>query len=430
MAFSPLDRIRSMGLVNKPGMPIAVDFGVSSLKVLQAAPGEKPELPMVLVAAAAIETPEDLLGDANKRLEWQIQQLPKALKAGDFKGKRAVCAIPAGQTFCKHMRFQKTDGLQTAALVKAAVPAQIGCHPDALVYRHVEVDMSVQGGAPTGKSEVICLATSRQLVGRLMGGLRDAKLEPVGMHPECMATIRAFDQITRRAEDEQLTTLYLDLGYGTTKVMIAHGRTLVFAKTIHLGGAQLDQAVARKLGCPAAAARNRRMTAALVLPPVATPAPAASVTTASVGIPALAAAMAKESASGSSVAVEEDRRRNAVAPGLTPELAKAGGGGTGSDIDVSQPLEALTDEIAMCLRYHESIFPGWRVNRSIFVGGEAKHRGLCQQIARTLRLPAQVADPLARLSRGTDKPASGVDLTAPQPGWTVAFGLCVSPTDL
>ncbi|MFZ4575444.1 MAG: hypothetical protein ACOYN0_13675, partial [Phycisphaerales bacterium] len=71
--------------------PIAIDFGVSGLKVLQLEAGEQPKL----VAAAYMATPDELLKDNVKRLEHQLKALPKLVKQGGFKGKRAVCTIPA-----------------------------------------------------------------------------------------------------------------------------------------------------------------------------------------------------------------------------------------------------------------------------------------------------------------------------------------------
>jgi Tfp pilus assembly PilM family ATPase len=84
----------------------------------------------------------------------------------------------------------------------------------------------------------------------------------------------------------------------------------------------------------------------------------------------------------------------------------------------------------MCLRHHESVFPDRKINRAIFVGGEARHLGLCQHIAKALRLPAQVADPMAGVSRTGNEPTVGVDFSTPQPGWATALGLALSPTDL
>jgi Tfp pilus assembly PilM family ATPase len=127
----------------------------------------------------------------------------------------------------------------------------------------------------------------------------------------------------------------------------------------------------------------------------------------------------------------EDRRQGRIAPGLTPSLNEQGPANLAPpEFDLANTLDDLTDEVAMCLRYYEAMFPGKRVDRAIFFGGEARHRGLCQHIARKIRLPAQVADPLARMARAGNEPVLGVDFTTPQPGWTIPFGLCMSPTDL
>ena len=51
-----------------------------------------------------------------------------------------------------------------------AVSAQLGCHPDALVYRHVVV------GEIAGKTEVICFAVPRDVIKQMMDALRAAKI--------------------------------------------------------------------------------------------------------------------------------------------------------------------------------------------------------------------------------------------------------------
>jgi Tfp pilus assembly PilM family ATPase len=82
------------------------------------------------------------------------------------------------------------------------------------------------------------------------------------------------------------------------------------------------------------------------------------------------------------------------------------------------------------MRYHEALFPGKKIERAVFVGGESRQRPLCQQLARALRIPAQVADPLARVARTGKEPMTGVDLREAQPAWSVPLGLCLSKTDL
>src|ERR1043165_1514950 len=95
------------GLVGSQSFPIAIDFGAGALKVLQIAAGDAPSL----VGAASLPTPADLLADPVKRLAFQIEALPRLIKSCETKGKRAVCAIPAAQAFCKHMQFQIDPGV-------------------------------------------------------------------------------------------------------------------------------------------------------------------------------------------------------------------------------------------------------------------------------------------------------------------------------
>lgn len=455
MSLVSFGRMRSaaMNTINGSVMPIAIDFGVSALKVLQLSAGETPGL----VAAACLPTPQDFLSDTAKRFEFQFKALPRLLKSVGFKGKRAVCAIPAAQTFCKHMQFPKAENIDLSELVRQAVPGVLNCAPEALVFRHVAVpgatpvgtSTSAPGGpgSPPGpgnpgvvgggaKQEVICLAASRQFVGQIMSAIRDAKLEPVGMHPECFATVKAFEQINRRESDRNVSTLYLDVAYGSTKAWIAHGDTLVFAKTIAVGGRDLDMAVARSAECDLATARAKRLNASVL---VAEPRrPAAATTTATPtpgGLAMLAAAMAKHEpgavpAPTPAAVVEERRAVNGLAPGLSTDVnTQPPEPAAPLEFDVREPLEMLTDELAGCLRYHQALFGGRRVDRVVFVGGESRHRGLCQHIARKVRLSAHVADPLARMARTGREPCHGIDFGAMQPGWTVAFGLGLCPTD-
>jgi type IV pilus assembly protein PilM len=406
------------------GLPIAIDFGTGSLKVLQVAAGDPP----VLVAAANLETPDELMNDHKKRLEFQLEGLPRLIKRGGFKGKRAVCAIPAWQTKCKHVSLARADGMSLAEQVNDAIAVQFGRDPATLVYRYIEVP-SVE---KSSKAEVMIAAVPRELVEQLMKGIADSKLQPVGMHGEFACVLRTFEHVHRRDADATQNTLYLDLGATTTKVMISHGKELAFARVISLGGRHLDDLLVRQLKCDLSEARRIRLgdDSAFVPPP-----PKAK---AEVLVSAAAAAAAVPGAPGSEPAAgapgdpqHQERSKFNTAPGFSTEVRSQPPAAlcpaTGN---LSEPLESVTDEVLMCLRYHDSQFPGKRVDRAMFVGGEARHRGLCQAMARALRLPAQMADPLARIARTGAEPALGVDLKQPQPGWAVALGLCLSPTDL
>ena len=89
-------------------------------------------------------------------------------------------------------------------------------------------------------------------------------------------------------------------------------------------------------------------------------------------------------------------------------------------------IEALTDEISMCLRYHRQLFPDDPVCRAVLLGGETRSKHLCHAVARSLRLPTQIADPFARLSKDRAQ-ALGLNLSEAQPGWSTPLGLCLMP---
>jgi Tfp pilus assembly PilM family ATPase len=94
-----------------------------------------------------------------------------------------------------------------------------------------------------------------------------------------------------------------------------------------------------------------------------------------------------------------------------------------------ETLGRLIEELDLCRRYYEATFQNRPVDRLIFVGGESRHRWLCQQIARELGLAAQLGDPLVRMSKGSDVGIeSGIDRRQPQPAWAVAIGLSLGPT--
>ncbi|MEM1331018.1 MAG: hypothetical protein AAGG07_10695 [Planctomycetota bacterium] len=377
-----LGRLRSVNnLLNPVGAPpVGIDFGVGSLKVLQLNTGDAPSL----IAAAALETPENLIADHPRRLEFQLEALPKLIREGGFKGKRGVCALPAPQTQCKHLQIARAPGVSLSSLVEAALPDAPGFEPGRAMVRHIEVGEPEQQGKASSKTEVICLAAPRDLVATLMQGLKAAKLEPVGMHSEFQALLAGFE---KQVADP---TLVLDLGLATTKVLIAAGGKALFARTIEMGGRHLDETLAAQLRITASQAKRERLSMQNVV------------------------------VEGGSECARD------VAEGAAPAAMKV----ARPKADLSEPLEILLDEIRMCLRYHRSLFPNAPVNRVLFTGGESRHRAMCEHMARAIGMQSSCADAMAQVSRTGQEPARGVDLMRTQPGWAVPLGLCLSKTDL
>jgi Tfp pilus assembly PilM family ATPase len=408
--------------------PIAIDFGSTSLKLLQTSGEGKPSL----VSALEMPVPEQIRLAPMKLFQFYEKALPNALSSGRFKGKRVVVAVPSSQTYIQHMQLLPADGVKLDDLVKGQLQVQLNCTPDSVVVRTVDVaEVNRDGQA---RREVICFAISRENVMRYVSLFRKFKLETVGVHTQAMAMVRAFDHLNRREEDAEVTTLYVEMGWSGTRVAITHGRQIVFARLIQIGGRHFDQHIASSLHCDLSHARTLRLT--IENDADFQPVPdRAGVAAEMDGMGVLGAVVGE--AEGGGMAVGEtpattaaDRRTGSV-PRELQQSVPAGVAPTHlKDVDLTELLDTITDEFSMCLRYHQGLFPDRRLNRVIFVGGESRQAWLCQHLVRALRVPARLGDPLARL-RGMDaKRAAGIDLDSPQPGWAVACGLCTAHNDL
>lgn len=385
----------SLSSVNamRPGaIPLMIEFGISGIKVLQLS-GHNPSS---ISAAAFMPTPDDLLDNPSKRLLFQMDALPKFLKGEKISATRGACLIPSGQMVCKHVQLIPAEGVPNEQIAGAQLSSQLGCDQGSLLVR----TRTVEGARNQGKQEIICFGASREFVGRLMGALKTAKLDPVGIHTEFDALARAIQLRDESAGDmsNPKPRLVLDMGTGTTKVLIMHGSSLVFARSIEVGARHFDETICRQLRCTSIEAREMRHgLQELCLPQHA-------------------------AVSGSGM------------PGMPPppehEEEPQPAPARGPQIDLSEPIEIICDEIQMCLRYHDALFPGSRVDGMIFMGGQSKHQALCTEMARRLNLEAQVFDPLACLARSGKVPVSGVDLREPQPGWAAIVGGALSPMDL
>jgi hypothetical protein len=128
--------------------------------------------------------------------------------------------------------------------------------------------------------------------------------------------------------------------------------------------------------------------------------------------------------------VDDDRRSGATAAEYGQQVDPRKPSPFSGNNELTELLDTASDELSMCLRYHQGLFPERTINRAIFLGGEARQMWLCRHIVQAMRVPSQLGDPLARMTREPGIQTPGVNLDRPQPGWAVACGLCTAPTDL
>jgi type IV pilus assembly protein PilM len=169
-----------------------------------------------------------------------------------------------------------------------------------------------------------------------------------------------------------VVTMLADIGARTT-VIIARGRTIEFLKTIPIGGATLNRAVAECLD------------------------------------------MAPSEAEGLRRRLGAQRSNETVGDPVNEAVAR-------TVADAVRPhVEDLASEIGLCLRYHTVTFRSTRPEAITFSGGESHNVELITSLGERLGLAARVGEPLRGVR--TDSLAPALDRRQGLADWATAFGL-------
>ncbi|HEY7115566.1 MAG TPA: pilus assembly protein PilM [Tepidisphaeraceae bacterium] len=435
--------------------PIGVDFGSDCLRMaqIQVVDGEPR-----IVAAASADVPSHVRNDAAARASFFVETSKDLLAQGKFKGRQAVLALPAAQMYIQHLRIPKMDDEAMKKALPWEARGKLPIDPTHALLRHTVAGEIYQDSEP--KDEVILMAAARETVNMLLAAAAKAKLDVVGMNVEPMAIVDCFNHVFRRKADQKSVTCFIDIGFKSSRAIIAEGSRILFARSIPTGGEHLNRAVAQALGIGAEEAKLLRIKLCQAQPSLdehrakqeirsgerradgiaADAAPAASSAGAGEGFALLNASLAAAEKSNQAVGGAPTQGATAVASPPRPAPAsKAVKGKLPSDPAeqavlveeaLHEPLARLIDELGLCRRYHEATFQNKPVEKLVFVGGEAKQRRLCQHVAREMQLAAQVGDPLVRMGRISEIGIeSGIDRRQPQPGWATAIGLSLGPAE-
>jgi type IV pilus assembly protein PilM len=380
--------------------PIGVDFGTDCLRLAQVQ--QTPSGEYKLLAAASADVPGHVRRDPNLRLGFFAETTRELLATGQFKGRDAVLALPAASMFIQHLRVAKMGEQDTRKAIPWESRGKLPIDPSQALIRHLIAGEVYQDQEP--KNEVIVMAAAREFVNQLLAAAAKAKLNVVGMNVEPKAIVDCFSHVYRRKTDHDVTSCFIDIGCCATRAMIARGQQILFARSIPFGGDHFTRAAAQALGQGFEETKLLRIKLSATAPALDDPREKTDVPA-----PADASARAPESKTPSEA-----------------ELAQR------IDHACHDTLGKLVSELDLCRRYYEATFakPGATgVERLIFIGGEARQRWLCQQIARGLSIAAQLGDPLVRMGRISDIGIeSGIDRRHPQPGWAVAIGLSLGPS--
>ncbi len=365
--------------------PIGLDIGADSIKIFQL---QRVGAVVRVRACAKIKLPEADEEYSSGKLAPVVQ---KALRQGGFRGRNVISSLNCRQLKVKNIRLPAMgpEELREAAMWEArerfgfeVMPDQLCC----LRAGQIRLDDEVH-------EEVIILAVPSETIEKHISFLDSTGLRPVNIDAAPVAVFRSFERFLRRKADEQTVSVILDIGHDGTRVIVARGRRMVFIKNIDIGGRKFNEAVAGRLNITPAEAIEARLRFSQKVTPDKT----------------------------------EFKPTDRCGGGI-PADSVDGEGADGSIYEaIRSQVEALAQQISLCLRYCAVTFRGMRAKKIIVTGGQAHDSVLLQMLADNIGLSCEMGNPL----RGID--VSGVDLGADRRGmlaeWSVCAGLAMRGMD-
>jgi len=348
--------------------PIGVDFGDRSLRLIQLAPhGDR----WHVTAAAHVHMPA---GDGEQHREIVTRLLREAVEATPFRGKRMVSSLPASAVHYKNIRLPKMPADELKSAVEWEANDRLNSTDCAIQY----YDAGEVRHGDELRREVILLAAEHKLIDEHMAIITDAGLSPVAIDCAPGAMARCLTPQVEHTTDAQARVM-IDIGYASTKVLLARNGRVIFFKLIPVGGRQLNETVAHHLNMSlddAAEVRRRIVTD----DPGQTDKPLFGST-----------------------------RRETVQRAVFEATRST--------------VEELSKEIGLCLRYFSVTFRGRRPESACLVGGESRSAHIAELMSEHAGVTIERAPIFDRidLSAVPDVIGSPAEL----PDWAVAIGLAL-----
>lgn len=353
-------------------LPIGVDFGFDSIKLLQLSVGNGQ---LSVVASARQALPEEARHDSDLRLAVSMDLLRRLIRSGGFVGRNIVTSLPREIVQVKNLRLPQMPAteLENAVYFEARNIFPFETADSQIRFLNAgEVRQGVDA-----RQEVIVLAARDADVNDFIEQLHRCGVVVDSLDFEPAAMYRGVERFIRRREDEQEVHVLVDVGARRSQVAIGKGREISFYKPIDIGGQRLLEAVVRKLGITPDEAR----------------------------------ALRRRLVDGNDTAADASTKRDPVRQAVYDAMRST--------------IEELAREISLCLRYYSVTFRGHRPSRLRLTGGEAADPQVQSILNANLPLPVETFQPMRNIDSSL---MNANDRRGPMSEWSVAFGLALKMT--
>ncbi|MBT7170988.1 MAG: pilus assembly protein PilM [Phycisphaerales bacterium] len=314
--------------------PIGVDIGRTAVKLAQFRADASGKI--VPRAYAILPIPPEIRGNVTERVRFLVSRLGRMFERGRFQSRNCVLSLPPTEMFVRHLRVPKREGAAQQVAIRQAIASELTLPLDEVLLRHLVVGEVYEGGELC--QEVLVVAVPMMMFRVYLDVFTRLGLRVEAITIEPVALARCFTVLHHRPE--HCATVYLDLGASGTKVTIAKGDNVLFHRLLKGGSEGLDYAVSQ-------ATRIAQQEVHLL----------------------------NMKPSGSALADE----KKSMIEGEFKQWR-------------SLWMTGIEREIGKSLRYFSSSFRNVPLDRVVFVGGQSRNQAICEELAKRLRLPAQLGN--------------------------------------
>ncbi len=197
-----------------------------------------------VVSFSSAEIPQGSIvdGEIVKR-ENVVMAIKKAISTAGpkkIKTKKVICSLPETKAFLRIISLPEMKKEEASEAIKWEIEANIPMSVDQVYYDWQILEKNLNG--EKGKMNVLVVAFSKKVINEILETLELAGLEVVGMEIESIAQTRSLLE-----ENDNRTSLIVDLGDRRTSLLIMIGNIPCFTSSIPISGSGMTDAISKML---------------------------------------------------------------------------------------------------------------------------------------------------------------------------------------
>jgi type IV pilus assembly protein PilM len=320
---------------------IALDLGANSVKACELV--QTPSgLQLTKFAHVSLGIDPSMPPEEKETLKQE--GIRRALKAGNFKHKRVILAVPGQSVFVRNRLLPPVQESRLAQIVQYEIQQQIPFPLD-----QIALDYQVIKRTETKEYDVMMSAIKVDTVDTFAGVILDSKLKIDAVDVSPVATYNWLLQNKELSKEAGETSACIDIGASTTDIFIERDGEFRFTRSLTIAGNHITEAIKDALGVPYQEAERLKTTVGRV--PLDSEGP----------------------------------------PDASTQEGKVGA-------VIGEVLGRLSHEINRSFGFFRTQSGGSPVAKVVLCGGSAVLRNMQQFMAERLEVPVTLANPFANLA--------------------------------